>query len=570
LRDRLADLLRAGTELPHRVPSVQELKRMMEVYVGEPVDDAYVTMLVDDMGLAPGGPWWNIAPMKVPAGFKAAIVGAGASAICAAITLKRAGIPFVMFDRNDRVGGTWEENRYPGCGVDTPNHFYSYSFELNAGWSRYFAKRDELRDYLDHCLEKHGIGASLRLGSEVTSVEWDAGRNRWTLTVRGRNGDIETVEANAVISAVGLFSEPSLPAIPGIDGFQGAILHSARWNSDGTDWKGRRVAVVGTGASAVQLAPAIAGDVEHMTVFQRSAPWIVARQNYMREVSDGAKWLMEALPHFKSWYRFMLFWAYGDGIHTTLKVDPEWKQPGSVSALNEQARQTFEAYIRDQIGDDPDLLAKVIPAYPPYGKRVLLDCGWYRTLKRENVDLVTEPIRRILPHGIETADGKTYPVEALILATGFDARNMLASIEVRGQNGVSLRDIWGREDARAHLGIGVPGFPNFFILYGPNTNYAHGGSMIFNAECQTKYVLGCLEYLFESGGDALDCSQAAYDGYNDRIDELLKDMVWSHGSVKNWMTNAKGRVVTNSPWKLLDYWKLTKEVKTEDWKVLRG
>jgi 4-hydroxyacetophenone monooxygenase len=475
-----------------------------------------------------------------------------------------------MLDRNERVGGTWEENRYPGCGVDTPNHFYSYSFELNAGWSRYFAKRDELRGYLEHCVEKHGIGASLRLGSEVETVEWNADRNRWRLTARDGGGSVESVEANVVISAVGLFSEPSLPNIPGIDGFRGTILHSARWNSDCTPWTGKRVAIIGTGASAVQLAPAIVDDVEHLTIFQRSAPWVVARQNYMREVSDGTKWLMETLPRYKTWYRFMLFWAYGDGIHTTLKIDPDWKQPGSVSALNEQARQTFEAYIRDQIGDDQDLLSKVIPDYPPYGKRVLLDCGWYQTLKRENVDLVTEPIRRILPHEVETADGRKHPVDTLILATGFDARNMLASIDVRGQNGANLRDLWGKEDARAYLGIGVPGFPNFFILYGPNTNYAHGGSMIFNAECQTRYVLSCLKHLFEAGGGALVCSQAAHDAYNDRIDEILKGMVWSHDSVKNWMTNAKGRVVTNSPWRLLDYWELTKEVTAGDWEVLHG
>lgn len=322
--------------------------------------------------------------------------------------------------------------------------------------------------------------------------------------------------------------------------------------------------MVGTGASGMQAGPAIAKIVKRLTIFQRAAPWVIPRHNYHNLVTDNVKWVLANVPHYARWYRFLLFWAYGDGIHDALIRDPKWK--GNKLAISERSdaiRKLWTKYIDEVMADRPDLRDKVLPDYAPFGKRSLRDNGWFETLKRDNVELNNDGIDHIEADAIVDRTGKRHPVDAIVWATGFHASRMIYPMEVVGAEGKSLRDLWGDDDPRAYLGICVPGFPNLFITYGPNTNLAHGGSIIFQAECQVHYILASIEMLLERGAAAMDCTKAAHDAYNDRLDKVLSRMVWTNEGVTNWYQNKRGRVTTNSPWRLVEYWELTRKPEPE-------
>ena len=289
-------------------------------------------------------------------------------------------------------------------------------------------------------------------------------------------------------------------------------------------------------------------------------------QNYHATVSEGKKAALKHIPFYANWYRFQLLWASSDGLHASLHVDPDWTTPDqSLNATNQQFRDTLIGYIKDQIGDDPSLLEKVVPPYPPYGKRMLRDNRWYSTLTRPNVTLTNQPIERVVPEGVVTRDGTLHACDLLVLATGFDARRMLAPMEIEGRDGRTLRDLWGEDDPRAYLGITVPGFPNLFMLYGPGTNLAHGGSAIYHTECQVRYIMQCLRELLETCSSFMECRQGPHDAFNELLDATHEKMVWAHRGVGNWYKNARGRVVTNSPFRLVDYRAMTEKLDRNDY-----
>ncbi len=386
--------------------------------------------------------------------------------------------------------------------------------------------------------------------------------------MRDRQGGVETHEFAALVCAVGQLNRPQVPQIPGMEDFRGPLLHSAQWDPEIHDAKGRRVAVVGTGASAIQIVPAIVSQVESLTIFQRSPPWIVHNPNYHRRVSEGMRWVLRHLPYYAKWYRFQLFWGFADGLHPTLQIDPGWEHPErSLNATNERHRRAIIKHVEREIGDDPELLAKVIPDYPPYGKRILIDTHWYKALKQANVELVTTPIDHIDGGAIVATDGHSYSADMIVLATGFQARRLLWPMNVVGRGGRSIGELWGEDDPRAHLGITVPGFPNFFVLYGPNTNLGHGGSAIFHTECQVRYTVQCLLALRDGGIRTLECRQDVHDAYNARVDEAHGRMIWSHPGMNTWYRNRKGRVFANSPWRLVDYWSMTRTPDLRDFIV---
>lgn len=560
LLDRLTQRLTQGGPAPTTVDR-DMLRTMMGSFVGETISDRYLPMLLEDLGFTePGVPLAEATPAVAQrvADFNVLIIGAGASGICAGIRLKQAGIAFEIVERNDDVGGVWHENTYPGCGVDSANHLYCYSFALNNDWSRYYVKQPELRDYLRDCAVRYGVMSHVRLREEVTTLRYDEPAALWHATIRQPDGSERQVTANAVISAVGQLNRPAYPRLKGIDSFAGTSMHTARWNHD-VDLKGKSVAMIGTGASGMQAGPAIADDVGRLTIFQRSAPWVLPRHNYHNTVTDNVKWVLANVPHYASWYRFLLFWAYGDGVFPLLRIDPQWQGgKGSISAGNDEVRKLWSKYIVAEMADRPDLLAKVLPDYPPYGKRSLRDNDWYGTLKRDNVELVNTGIAEIVADGIIDTEGRHYPTDVIVYATGFEASKMLFPIDIAGKGGVKLREQWGEDNPRAYLGITVPDFPNLFLTYGPNTNLAHGGSIIFQAECQVNYIVQSLALLLESGNDAMEATHIAHDDYNTEIDGIFKQLVWGFEGVTNWYKNASGRVTTNSPWSLVDYWHMTR------------
>ncbi|MGE0225912.1 MAG: flavin-containing monooxygenase [Acetobacteraceae bacterium] len=572
VRDRLRAVLMdyAATNRPLPAePPPGLLRKMLNTCVGQTVPDEYVPMILEEMMLHDQDPktvpWRTQPDASALAAFQTVIIGAGVSGLCMAIKLREAGIPFVIYERNPTVGGTWFENGYPGSGVDTPNHFYSLSFEPNHDWPEHFSKRDELWTYLERLADHYDIRRHIRFDTEVTAARFDAARSRWIVSARSADGQTETVEANALITAVGQLNRPFIPDIPGLKDFAGPCFHTARWDAT-QDLTGKRVAMIGTGASGMQVGPTIAPDVAQLTIFQRSPHWAVNNPNYHAAVSPGKMAALKHIPFYAKWYRFQLLWASADGLHASLHVDPTWPLPDqSLNAANQRFRDDLIAYIRSQIGDRPDLLEKVVPPYPPYGKRMLRDNHWYSTLTRPNVELVTTPIERITADAIVTRDGQSYPADVLVLATGFEAQRMLAPMDITGRDGQTIRALWGEDEPRAYLGITVPGFPNMFMLYGPGTNLAHGGSAIYHTECQVRYIMQCLRELLETGSAVMECRQEPHDAFNELLDSTHAKMVWAHRGVGNWYKNRNGRVVTNSPFRLVDYRRMTETLDRNDY-----
>ncbi|MDP6606928.1 MAG: NAD(P)/FAD-dependent oxidoreductase [Dehalococcoidia bacterium] len=535
-----------------------DLRRMMEWMTGSTSASEYLPLLIEELSPFdedPRAPQWRKDPATE---FSVAIIGAGMSGIVAGARLKQAGVPFVVIEKNPDVGGTWLENTYPGARVDVSNAFYSYSFAQRVDWPQHYSPQDVLLNYFRDCAEEYGVREQVRFNTEVLSCEYDDDRNTWALLVRNPDGGEERIEANAVVSAVGQLNQPKLPDIAGRGSFEGPSFHSARWDHD-VDLGGKRVGVVGTGASAAQFIPAIAADVEQLTVFQRTPPWLVAVPHYQDEVPEGQQWLFQHVPHYAHWFRFWLFWTTVEGMLPAARVDPEWgPQERSVSAENDGMRAMMTAYLEQQFADRPDLLAQVLPQYAPASKRLVLDNGaWASALMRENVELVTEPIAEITPRGVTTTDGEERAFDALLYGTGFQASRFLTPMTVVGRGGVALHEQWDG-DARAYMGITVPNFPNMFLMYGPNTNIVVNGSIIFFSECEVQYILKCIRLLLEEGHRAMDCTSEAHDAYNERIDEANSQMVWGVATVNSWYRNETGRSAQNWPFSLLEYWEQTR------------
>jgi 4-hydroxyacetophenone monooxygenase len=568
IRARAVEVLQAffasGAQLP-ALPAADVLAEMMSFSLGQPISAEYAAMMHEDLQRASGST--RLAtPLEPPAAlrdFRVLVIGAGMSGILAGIELGRAGIAYTIVEKNADVGGTWFENSYPGCRVDLPNHFYSYSFEPNHDWPDHFSRRDELFAYFKRVADKYGVREHTRFETEVSAASYDERSARWTVSLRDRDGRERSEHANVVISAVGQLNRPAMPKLPGLERFAGPAFHTAQWRHD-VDLRGKRVGIIGTGASAMQVVPQLAREVDKLVVFQRSAQWAIRNADYFRSVSEGKKWLLHHVPYYAAWYRFRLFFTNADGLHAGLQIDREWPElRRSINATNDRIRHMLTEYIEHEIRDRPDLRDQVVPDYPPFAKRMLMDNDWFRTLTRDNVELVTAPVAGIGEHTVQLQDGSEHELDALVFATGFAANRFLWPMLIGGNGGRLLHEQWG-DDPRAYLGITVPGFPNLFCLYGPNTNLAHGGSIIFHSECQMHYILGCLRMLFARNAAALECKQSVHDAYNARVDAAHENMIWSHPHVSNWYKNAAGRVTTNSPFRLVDYWQLTRAPEPDD------
>ncbi|MBV8949733.1 MAG: NAD(P)/FAD-dependent oxidoreductase [Actinobacteria bacterium] len=551
---------RDGGRVLAPAPGTEALRTMIAFVAGQPVTDDYLPLLREELAAGDEdlrAPAWNAHDLDPGRTFLVAIVGAGMSGLLAAHRLAQAGVPFVIIEKNDDVGGTWLENTYPGCRVDVPNHLYSYSFAQKDDWPERYTPQARLLEYFRDCADDLELRPHIRFGTEVTCGELDEERGTWTLHLRTRDGTEETLTANAVVSAVGQLNRPKLPDIPGIESFRGRSFHSARWDHD-VDLTGKRVAVVGSAASAIQLLPIIAEQARELVVFQRTANWFAPVPEYHEAVSDGMRWLLTHVPYYSEWYRFCLFWVMVEGLTPAARVDPDWAvSERSVGELNELLRVLLTGYLESQFGEDPELLEKVVPNYPPLAKRPLLDNGsWAKTLKRDNVALVTDAIDAVTENGIRTRSGHEYEADVIVYATGFHASHFLTPMRMIGRGGRDLHEEWAG-DAGAYLGITVPHFPNLFCLYGPNTNIVANGSIIFFSECGARYVLGCIRLLFERRRRALDVKPDVYEAFRRQVDEGNSRMAWGVSSVNSWYKNDSGRITQNWPFSLLDYWQRT-------------
>lgn len=541
-------------------PTDEQIAERLGIALVEDVPTEYGPLLAEEMGLRSR----EVNTAAAPPGYEVVIIGTGFSGLCAGIKLRNAGIPFRILEKNPWVGGTWLENAYPGCGVDTPIHLYSFSFAQNPEWSRYFAKRDDVFSYLEWLVDEYQLRESIEFNTEVVHAEYMESASRWR--VRAESGASRyDIDADVLISAVGMVNRPSVPDIPGLESFNGPVMHTAEWDND-VDLEGKKVAVVGTGASAMQLVPSIADTADRVVVFQRSKQWAVPHPNYQRGVSGRVKFLMRHVPYYEAWYRLRAFWNFGDRLHPTLQIDPDWPhQERSINAANDRHREFLTKYIKSELGDRTDLVDACVPEYPPYGKRPLIDNGWFRTITRDDVDLVTERVSAAKQDRVVSGSGEEYECDVVALATGFKTLQFLWPIDVYGRDGRNLREFWGNDDARAYLGITVPGFPNFFILNGPNTNAGHGGSAVIATELQVRYVMQAIGYLLERRARTVEVREDMFWDYNKQLDDAMSNCIWVHPGMTTYYRNEAGRVVVTSPWKYIDYWSRTRQFAPDDY-----
>lgn len=547
-----------------RVPSDDEIRKLMDLVLGVPTRDehfevrkkflaftAYPFQFERPQGAAP-----------VPSGFEVAIIGAGPAGISMAVQLGRLGIPYVLYERRSEIGGTWSIHKYPDIRVDTLSITYEFSFEDEYPWREYFARGEDVRAYLEFIVDKYGVREHIRLEHDLEDARFDEAGSTWHLTFHGPDGKRVERDVNAVVSAAGVFAKRKLPDIAGIDEFEGKILHPTQWTSD-IEVQGKRVAIIGNGSTGVQLMAPVAEEAEHVSVFQRTPQWIATRPGYGREIEPEVRWLLDNVPGYWNWSRYTSIIGLMTWHEDFLIPDPEWeKKGGHITKKSEELRGFLIDYIKSQIGDRPDLLEKLIPNYAPMVRRPVVDNGWYKALTRDNVDLVTSGIVRLTKKGIETSDGKHHEVDLIVFATGFEVDQFLWPAAYHGRGGENLREYWAPHSPRALHGMMVPHFPNFFMLYGPNSQPVSGGvSLPSWFQIWGAYIAQCLHTMFEEGHAYVEVTEEAFEAFNADLDAVGSEMAFvkdTNSVERNYYVDKEGRLLVNTPYETAELYAMQK------------
>jgi cation diffusion facilitator CzcD-associated flavoprotein CzcO len=485
------------------------------------------------------------------------IVGAGFSGICMGIKLLEAGIKnFLIIEKSDDLGGTWYENRYPGCACDVPAHLYSFSFERNPDWSRMFAGQQEIWQYLKSCVQRYGLAPYIRCGTRFCEAAWDESAGQWRISAsnvsrnNGNNGHTLTLRARVLVSGMGALHVPHYPEIPGIDRFSGPSFHSATWRSD-VDLSGKTVAVIGTGASAIQFIPHIAARAGKLLIFQRTPPWIVPRLDF--GFSEKARKRFRRIPALTWAFRKLLFFAL------------EWRV---LSFLGDRVvREHMERIARRHLQrsvTDPKVRAALTPRYQIGCKRILLSDDFYPIFKRRNAELVTDRIAEVREHSVVTQDGAERPVDVLIYGTGFHVTEQFIGMKLFGRNGLEIHDAW-RNGLSAYLGVTVSGFPNFFMLLGPNTGLGHN-SVVLMIEAQVKYVINCLKLMRKRNISALEVRAESQKHFAANLRDHMARTVWQSGGCRSWYQDTHtGENTTLWPGSVIQYFRAMRSVSLSEY-----
>jgi cation diffusion facilitator CzcD-associated flavoprotein CzcO len=475
-----------------------------------------------------------------------AIIGSGFAGLGMAIQLKKAGYDdFVILEKDSDLGGTWRDNRYPGCACDVPSHMYSFSYELNPNWSRMFAPQEEIWAYLRRCVSKYGLERHIRYGSGVEALEWDSGVGHWRVTL----ADGSELTPKAVVSGIGALHVPSVPAIPGASRFAGKVFHSAQWDHS-CDLRGKRVAVIGTGASAIQFVPKVASEASSLRVFQRTPPWIQPKPDFA--IPAWARRVFRYVPGAQRAFRNAIYWVL-ETRAVGFTISPKLMAPQEKVARTHIARQV----------PDPDLRAKVTPDYTIGCKRILLSSDYYPALSQPHVDVVTSGIEEITPTGLVTSDGAVHDVDVIIYGTGFKVTDALSEQRIIGRDGLKIQEAWA-DGIEAHHGVTINGFPNLFFLLGPNTGLGHN-SVVFMIESQVQHVLSCLKLLKEEKAEAIEVRPAAQRRFNKGLQRRLGKAVWNEGGCKSWYLDENGVNRTLWPGFTFEYWARTRKARPRDY-----
>jgi cation diffusion facilitator CzcD-associated flavoprotein CzcO len=463
-----------------------------------------------------------------------AIIGSGFSGLCLGIKLKRLGIDsFTIFEKAARVGGTWRDNTYPGAACDVPSFAYCFSFEQKTDWSRKWAPQSEIFDYMEECARKYDLLRHIRFNTEVASAKWDDDACVWRIrTTAG-----EEIEAEVLVSGVGQLNRPHMPKINGAENFKGVAFHSARWRHD-IDLSGKTVGVIGNAASAIQFVPQIAPKVGKLHIFQRSANWMIPRGDFA--YTEDSKRRFARSPLRTRLYRWLIYFQH----------EMNWPTFRGYTFLASKVAKAADEYMRTTV-KNAKLQSILTPDYKLGGKRILISDDYYAALNRENVEIITAGIDHISENAVVTKDGRSVPVDILIYATGFESTAFLAPMAIAGRGGRQLQEEW-KSSPRAYLGLSVAGYPNFFMMYGPNTNLGHN-SIIFMIECQANYILDCLRRMDRNSIDAIDLRRDAMDEFDARVQRELADTVWATTG-KSWYKTDTGRITNNWSRSTISYW----------------
>ncbi|MGV0699423.1 NAD(P)-binding domain-containing protein [Mycolicibacter sinensis] len=557
-RELLVDAIAAALGAPRpqgalRADDPSLFARIAPLALGTEVDEEYVGLLLEQGGFQPSQP---VLPRSatLPTGFKVVIIGAGIAGMTAALECAAAGIDYEIIDRNDEVGGTWYTTVYPGIGVDTPSAYYSLSRDINGDWSSYYPQGAEYQKYLQAVADKNNLRAHTRFGTEVEALWWDEDRSQWQIHSVAADGVRGLSYANVVIPAAGYLNRPRRPDLPGHDTFAGVSIHSAEWDPD-LDLRGKKVAVIGAGCTAVQIVDACVGEVEHLTVFQRQPHWVAPRKRPSDDVPDHRRWLNTHIPFYANWNRLKSFWGTADNNYPVIVRDPEWAAEHlSISPTNDVLLQMCLDYIDRVFGADSELAKKVTPDFAPYGKRIIRDPGgYYAALAEPHVDVEASEPARVNEHGIVTQDGRQIDLDVIVYATGYYL-DFLSTVDIRGRDGRKLSEVWG-DSPSAYRGGMVPGFPNLFISSAPNYSPGHGAGHNFGVEVMVHYVMECLQLMALRDASTIEVKPEAFEGYVRQIDDAMEQTVWCHTpTAHTYYRSGGGRIVTAFPFRLIDVW----------------
>jgi 4-hydroxyacetophenone monooxygenase len=526
----------------------ERLSDSLALVVGQPIKDEALDLMIEETAL---DPWarsleWQATPDPDRLEhFSVTIIGAGMGGLNAAVQLKRAGIPFRVIEKNANVGGTWYENRYPGARVDTPSRSYFNLFGVDFPYPYAFGTHVENQRYYDWVADEFDLRDDIVFHTEVSALTWDEQATMWEIEVDGPDGR-RTLCSNAVISGVGFLNRPNLPQIEGMETFAGQSWHTARWPDD-VEWRGKRIAVIGTGCTGYQLVPEIALSAAHVTVFQRTPQWLLPFPGYLSKSPEQLLWLDRNLPYHTNFMRFRTFYGAGPDFAKLFDIDPDFDDPHTCSAANKAARERTIEFLRSKLSD-PELVEIMTPDHPPWSSRPVAVDGDYSVLDallRDNVTLVTSGIARINRTGIEAADGTQHDVDIIVYATGFRAADFLWPMTITGKNGRTIEQLWAKDGARAYLGCMMPGFPNLWALYGPNTN---GGLPVAQFhEVTTHYAMQCMEQLILGDSRSIEVKEDAYWRYNALVDRLNATKIWADPRAHNYWWTKHGRTSSQIP-----------------------
>jgi 4-hydroxyacetophenone monooxygenase len=569
IRRKAADFLKAYRDAgagPIDIGPLDRLPVSLQLSGGDAIPEEDIGLYLEELALDPSvrSLKWSRPPAPdALENFAVTIIGAGLGGLNAAIQLKKAGIPYRIVEKNEGVGGTWWENRYPGARVDTPSRSYTHLFGVDFGYPNPFCDWTENVKYFNWVADSHDIRKDIEFNTEVESLAWDEEAAEWEIHMKGPKG--ETVHrSRAVITAVGFLNRPNIPEIEGAGAFEGPSWHTSRWPA-AVDLSEKRVAVIGTGATGYQMVPDLALQAKHVTVFQRTAQWVFPIPGYRSPFPPQINWLDRNFPFHTNFMRG----GQGTGswfIDMTTKT-PGFEDPWSVSEANKRGRDACMAFLKSKI-DNPNLLAAMTPPHPVWSARAIMVDPEYSILdaiQRDDVTLVTDGIKRINRTGIETEDGAQHDVDVIVYATGFHATEYLYPMSITGRGGVKLEEMWADGGARAYLGCMMPGFPNLWLLYGPNTNGAL--QVVSFHELVTSYAMQCMERLILDGEKAVDVKEDAYWRYNRMIDALNETKVWSDPRANNYYWSKHGRSVVQNPLRGPEMWRLLKQPDYDDLKV---